>query len=124
MQSGKITSFDYFPADQWPGTVMNQDNCGIVIKCFETGLNRVLASAPSGHYCQVCAINFVAVKHSTCLIDPFRGDNHHNTVDKAVIDKSTNGMDENRYAGQQMVLFRMVEIHSGPESGGGNYGGC
>jgi hypothetical protein len=59
-----------------------------------------------------------------CLIDPFRGDNHHNTVDEAVIDKSTNGMDENRYAGQQMVLFRVIEIHSGPESGGGNYGGC
>jgi hypothetical protein len=124
IKSGKITSVDYFPADQWSGTVMNQDNCGIVVKCFETGQNRVLASASSGHYCQVCATYFVAVEQYMCLVNPFRGDNHHNTLDVAVIDKGTNGMDENWYAGQQMVLFRVIKIHSGPESGGGNYGGC
>jgi hypothetical protein len=48
------------------------------------------------------------------------GNGNDNMVDTGVIGKSQDGTHQSRDAGQQVVLFGMIEIHSGAETGSRN----
>lgn len=124
-QGGKIASVDDLSTDQRPGAIVDQNDVRVVgncRKCLEPGLDRVLAPAPSGHDYQMRRIDGIPVKQGAGLCNPVGGDNNDNVLDVAVVKKSPHGTDENRYPGQQVILLRIVDLHPGPEAGGGNYG--
>ena len=100
---------------------MDHNERRVVIEQLKTGPDRILPPASAFEYGQVVIVELIALKQQPGLIYKASGNNDEETIDKRMIDKGPHRMDQNRYPGQEMVLFRLAQVHPGTESGGGNY---